>query len=128
MASWLWDSGTGPLPRPRLSEEFALDLLAAAQTAWPGASRSGIPWRMKPPNDLYIGGKKIAGLLLEILDQGEDKALILGLGFNALRHPPAVSEAGHLEEYTKRVSRKKWEAFLDHLHSLWTKRINGQEK
>ncbi len=133
MASWLWGKspscGGGRASRPaippNLSWDFARDLLSAAKAAWPC-----ILWRAKPPNDLYIKDKKIAGILPEILDQGAGRALILGLGLNVFSHPAGIPNAGHLQGYEKSlagvspadVSPAKWEGFLDRLHALWTER------
>ena len=133
MASWLWGKspsrGEGRASRPAISPDlswdFACDLLSAAKAAWPR-----ILWRAKPPNDLYIKDKKIAGILPEILDQGAGRALILGLGLNVFSHPAGIPNAGHLQDNEKSlagvspadVSPAKWEGFLDRLHALWTER------
>ena len=88
-----------PAIPPNLSWDFARDLLSAAKAAWPC-----ILWRAKPPNDLYIKDKKIAGILPEILDQGAGRALILGLGLNVFSHPAGIPNAGHLQGYEKSLA------------------------
>ncbi len=59
-------------------------------TLWMGVSlcallneRFGIPARVKWPNDLVIGGKKVAGMLTEArIDADHTRDLIFGLGLN----------------------------------------------
>ncbi len=131
MITWLWDDIVTSI-HSKSSEEFALELLKSVQKIW-----SHLPWKLKKPNDLYLENKKIAGLLLEILDQPPKKAFILGLGFNVFSHPKILHsgtsqtqsthsqyhfQAGHLQEYTD-ISRQQWEFFLDELHKLWTKKV-----
>ncbi len=135
MITWLWEDVSIPI-HSKLSEEFILELLKSVKKIWPN-----LPWELKKPNDLYLENKKIAGLLLEILDQSSKKTFILGLGFNVFSHPKLSQsktpqmrspnlkdlptnplQAGHLEEYTD-VSKKHWELFLDELHKLWAKKI-----
>ena len=41
-----------------------------------------IPLQVKWPNDLFLGGKKCAGLLLESESQGQNCVLVVGLGLN----------------------------------------------
>ena len=134
MITWLWEDVFIPI-HSRLSEEFILELLKSVQKIWPD-----LPWKIKKPNDLYLENKKIAGLLLEILDQSSKKAFILGLGFNVFSHPNLshlktshskkkmikTLQAGHLAEYTS-ISKEQWELFLDELHDLWTKKSQTRQ-
>jgi BirA family biotin operon repressor/biotin-[acetyl-CoA-carboxylase] ligase len=43
----------------------------------------GIEPMIKLPNDVYLNGKKICGILTENIIEGEVKASILGIGVNA---------------------------------------------
>ena len=116
MMSWLWEGKGGPSTVSGLDEKFARDLLYSVQKVWPSLS-----WKLKKPNDLYLQNKKIAGILLEILDQNSRRALVSGLGFNVFSHPP-VPGAGHLGQAVPNISQNTWNMFLDQLHCLWTKR------
>jgi len=114
MITWLWETVEVPLPT-HLSKDLALDLLKAVQKIW-----NALPWQIKPPNDLYLNHKKVAGFLLDILDQDPKKAFILGLGFNVFSHPDLshTTQAGHLTEYVE-VSKTQWLNFLNNIHHLW---------
>ena len=119
MICWLWEGCGRRRPPPRLDEGFARDLLDSAQKTFPS-----LPWKLKRPNDLYLKDKKIAGLLLEVVDQPPDRAMILGLGMNVFSHPP-VPSAGHIGQWTKNIHRNDWNTFLDRLHLHWTKRAEN---
>lgn len=50
----------------------------------------GIAASIKPPNDLYIGGRKIAGVLVEMrVERGGGYCAIAGMGVN-VNHSPAA--------------------------------------
>ena len=112
----LWEGETKQPLAPFLDEEFALDMLRSAQKTFPA-----LPWKLKKPNDLYLEDKKIAGLLLEVVDQPPKRALILGLGMNVFSHP-SVPSAGHIGQWTKSINQNSWNTFLDRLHFHWTER------
>lgn len=80
---------TAPLPISTCL--FGLALHKAASATW-----SFLNWSLKAPNDLYVGDKKIAGLLLETVSQGSDVRFIVGLGMNILNAPEAVPTATSL--------------------------------
>lgn len=52
---------------------------------------AGVEVRLKWPNDVLIGGRKVAGILLEAdSEPGRDIAVLtLGVGINIVSHPPA---------------------------------------
>lgn len=84
---------------------FGLALYQAAAQTWPN-----LPFSLKAPNDLFLNGKKVAGLLLETVSQGGEHRLIVGLGFNGYADPIGIDDATHLDAFT----------LEDHDHSDWT--------
>lgn len=47
----------------------------------------GVSWQLKWPNDVYVDGKKISGILLE----GESGWVVAGIGIN-VQHAPPISD------------------------------------
>lgn len=80
-------------PQPIVSCLVGLAVYRACSTTWPF-----LRWNLKAPNDIYIGNKKVAGLLLESLLQGEDVRLVIGLGFNITASPDQFDNASSLLE------------------------------
>lgn len=107
--SFMLDEPTLPIVTPLVG----LALYKAASATWPY-----LDWNLKAPNDLFIGEKKVAGLLLETISQGSDHRLLIGLGFNAIKSPyelsTAVSLARSLPEDTPLLAQD-WISFLERL-------------
>ncbi|MBN1103744.1 MAG: biotin--[acetyl-CoA-carboxylase] ligase [Deltaproteobacteria bacterium] len=91
---------------------FVLTMILALETAEALRRASGLPVRIKWPNDLYLGGKKLAGILTECSVQDATlEHVILGMGVNLNWHPPMEEGISHpatslLAETGKRFSRK----------------------
>lgn len=112
LASWSWRLGAPP--QPITSPLIGLALYQAAQTAWPSIS-----WSLKAPNDLYAEDKKIAGLLIEVVQSADNVRIIVGLGFNILGHPRDVPTATHLTSelgLNGPLDQTSWFEFLTHFH------------
>lgn len=103
LSSWSFHLDQAPqaVTGPRVGDA----LYRAVHTVWPSQE-----WSVKPPNDLYLGGKKVAGLLVETVSQGPVHRLIIGLGMNVLNHPRAIANAAHFD---LSVSESEWYRFLD---------------
>jgi BirA family transcriptional regulator, biotin operon repressor / biotin---[acetyl-CoA-carboxylase] ligase len=87
----VWESAAGKglyfsiLLRPGLpvAKSARLTGWAAAVVASTIAERCALSTRVKPPNDIYAGEKKIAGVLVEMRAQpGGPHLAILGIGIN----------------------------------------------
>lgn len=88
-----WSFALQDPPHPTLTPRLGLALVRALSGTW-----SFLPWSLKAPNDIYLGSKKVAGLLTETVSQGPDVRLILGLGINVLASPDSVETATHLTD------------------------------
>jgi len=66
---------------------------------------SGLAAELKWPNDLYVGRRKLAGVLAEARTQGDDAYLAVGIGINLLGRASEVGvpNATTVEEETGRV-------------------------
>lgn len=83
-----WSYLLGVKPQPTTSCLIGLAVYRACVSTWPF-----LDWNLKAPNDIYIGDKKVAGILLETLSQGDEVRLIIGLGFNITSSPDEVETA-----------------------------------
>ena len=68
----------------------------------------------KKPNDLLIKGKKISGILQEIINKNNKKSLIVGIGLNLVKNPKIRNyPTTNLNDLiNKKVSKKKIEIEL----------------
>ena len=100
-------------PLPTLSPLIGLAIYRASLASWPF-----LEWNLKAPNDLYIGEKKVAGLLIETVSQGADLRLLIGFGFNVFSAPTeiklATSLARELPLETPLLA-EDWIAFLERI-------------
>lgn len=73
--SWV----VAPLP-PRRTSRLAVwtGLMAAAAVG----EQTGLPVRLKWPNDLHLEGRKLGGMILDLVQRGPDRLLVAGLGLN----------------------------------------------
>ncbi len=124
LSSWSYMLATKP--QPTTSCLIGLALYRAAQTTWPY-----MPWNLKAPNDLYIGNKKVAGLLLENVVQGDEVRLIVGLGMNITDSPENVDIATSVVESLPSgapLLGQDYTAFLDRLLFEMTDAISHCEE
>ncbi len=71
----------------------------------------------KKPNDLLIKGKKISGILQEIINKNNKKSLIVGIGLNLVKNPKIRNypTANLNDLINKKVSKKKIEIELKNI-------------
>ena len=117
--SWVSPSGANLLfsllLRPPMEGErvFVLTMVLALAGLKAVKKVTGVKALIKWPNDLYVGTKKLAGILTEFSVKGKrtDWA-VLGMGMNVGWHPEVPEGSGApatslLEETGQRVSRNK---------------------
>ena len=77
----------------------------------------------KRPNDLLIKGKKISGILQEIINKNNKKSLIVGIGLNLVKNPIISNyPTTNLNDLiNKEVSKKKIEI---ELKNVFEKNLN----
>jgi BirA family biotin operon repressor/biotin-[acetyl-CoA-carboxylase] ligase len=106
-----WSYLTNAKPQPTLSCLVGLSLYRACSTTWPF-----LPWNLKAPNDIYIGPKKVAGLLIENVLQDDETRIIVGLGLNVFSSPQDISAAASIAACLPAgvpLLGQDWMAFLD---------------
>lgn len=106
-----WSFMAHSAPQPVLAPALGLAVFKAAHATW-----LGHPFALKAPNDLYLGSKKVAGLLIENIQEGNRHRLIVSLGVNVTSHP-GVDRSGSLNERIPagELSPEIWRQFLDRL-------------
>lgn len=105
---------------PRVSLLVARAALEALRQFWPQGA-----WALKWPNDLYLQGRKLAGVLVECAP-GRRPLLVVGVGVNvnnSLRHAPAElrQTATSLIDQTGQAVplAEVLRCFLEHFRPLW---------
>ncbi|MEK6627444.1 MAG: biotin synthetase [Bdellovibrionota bacterium] len=108
-----WSFMITSAPHQTIAPMMGLALYRAVTATWPFLN-----WNLKAPNDLYINEKKIAGILLETVSQGDEHRLLLGLGFNIISAPESLQSATslsyELSEETPLLAQD-WISFLERL-------------
>lgn len=94
-------------PQPILTPLFGWAVYKSLSEAFPQTSFS-----IKAPNDIYLNEKKVSGLLLDSVSQGEEHWLIYGLGINVFESPTEISHATSLIEEGVKVDEDTWSIFL----------------
>jgi BirA family biotin operon repressor/biotin-[acetyl-CoA-carboxylase] ligase len=109
LSSWVFKMRKAP--QPVLSPAIGLAVWTAFQASFPW-----LPLSLKAPNDLYLGHKKLAGLLIENVQQGSHHRLVVGLGVNILKAPSDVETSTCLAELMKtELNSESWINVLDRL-------------
>lgn len=121
-----WSYLLGVKPQPTTSCLVGLAVYRACSTTWPF-----LAWNLKAPNDIYIGDKKVAGILLENVAQGDEVRLIVGLGLNVTGSPEDVDTATSLIESLPAgapLLGQDYMAFLDRLMFELTDAVSHAEE
>ena len=92
----------------RATEAEPLSLVPIAVARWTGEAlreRTGVSSELKWPNDLYAGGRKLAGVIAESRTQGDRTYVAVGIGVNVLGSAAAlgVPHATTVQEQTQRA-------------------------
>ncbi len=121
MLSWVWQ--TEKAPQPVTIEIMAKALREALKHTWPEATLISPKnpvnknFYIKPPNDIYIAGKKLAGLLTEVISKDPQHLLVVGVGMNVFSHPPPFT---HLQKHLKKhITQEQWFCFM----STWYREL-----
>lgn len=122
LCTWSYTVPTSPqaIAAPRIG----LAVFEAASSAWPS-----LQWSLKAPNDLFLDGLKVGGLLVESVSSGNQFRLLIGFGFNVLNHPRRFSEANHLSQVLHEgLGEGEWFQFLDELHTQLKVAVNEAQQ
>jgi BirA family biotin operon repressor/biotin-[acetyl-CoA-carboxylase] ligase len=98
-------------PRIALASSFQLTMIASLAVVRAIEQITGLQAQIKWPNDVFIGGRKVCGILTEL--QGEGRLLgaaVVGIGINVASHPEIAERNGAkatdlAAEFGKDISR-----------------------
>lgn len=108
-----WSFRVDAAPQPIIAPRIGLALFSAASSVWPS-----LEWSLKAPNDLFLAGRKVGGLLVETVTNGSDSRLLIGLGLNVLNHPRRLTDADHMGQALQNsIDSGEWFQFLDQLQA-----------
>lgn len=118
-----WSYLVNTLPQPTLAPLMGLALYRALSSTWPFMN-----WSLKAPNDIFLNGKKVAGLLIENVTQGDETRIIIGLGLNVFSHPKEISHSTSIAESLPEgtpLLGQDYMSFLDRLFFEMTDAISN---
>ncbi len=108
-----WSFHVPRAPQPVFSPLIGLSLYQAVSKIWPK-----LQWSLKAPNDLYLEGRKIAGLLIETIERASSCRAIVGLGMNVSKTPSTIINSVSLCEAlpdSNELTQEVWGQFLQAL-------------
>jgi len=124
----------------RTAEAEPLSVVPIAVARWAGEvlnQQTGASVELKWPNDLYVGRRKVAGVIAESSTQGADTYLAIGIGINVAgrANELSVPHATTLEEETGRPTAPTplLQALLDRFdrelaHPHWADEVRQWER
>jgi len=105
-----WSFHMAKPPQPILAPLVGLAAYRSAQKIWPQ-----LPWSVKAPNDLYLGSKKVGGILIETVEDLNQRRSIIGFGLNVLAAPKEIENStclfNELNDQSL-LNEKNWGQFL----------------
>lgn len=113
-----WSFGLASAPQPITTPLIGLSVVHALDQTLRPRNLS-----LKAPNDIFIGGKKAGGILVEVLSAGNEHRLLIGLGLNVFQPAPLETAAtleGHLQVP---LTQEHWTEFLSALLVEFTQAI-----
>ncbi len=108
-----WSYKVEKSPQPILTALVGLGIFKACRETWPH-----LAWSLKAPNDIYLESKKVAGILIESVQQGDYIRAVIGFGLDVTSHPEDVPEAADLQTFLEieKIYPELWYQFCDSLH------------
>ncbi len=115
LSTWSWNF-TQTNITTTLSEKIGNQVILACKKTWPH-----LDWNLNLPNDIYLNNKKTAGLLIDILNQGDKNRLLIGFGFNIYSFPDNLNNKSTNLSGQTDFNINDWDAFLKALFENWNK-------
>lgn len=125
-----WSIGLDQPPSHLTAPRVGLALYQAAMATW-----DDLHFSLKAPNDLLLNQKKLAGLLVEMVQQGSLYRWIIGLGMNFFESPLELVDATCLHDHAL-ITADDFKLFIQLFHTnlqnlipiLHEEKLNPQEQ
>lgn len=117
-----WGFYLNSAPQPPFTSRVGLALWKALKSTW-----CFVPFALKAPNDIYVGDKKIAGILIETVTQGNEITSFIGIGLNVFSFPETISNSSSLiHSFPKNTPLlgSDWLHFMDKLFFELTEAVS----
>lgn len=122
LSSWCFRTQTSP--QPIFTPLVGLAVYKALKSLNPE-----FKLRLKAPNDIILEGSKLAGILVEVTQQGPDFFICVGLGLNVFDAPQVDVPTTFLKKAGTTFNEKIWNHFCDELLEGLEKALRlGQDK
>lgn len=106
-----WSYALNEAPQPITTPLVGLAVYWAISAAFQIADLN-----LKAPNDIYIGDKKVGGLLVEVVTEGNSHRLHIGFGLNIFE-APKISTATFLQAHChEAITEEVFHSFLENLN------------
>lgn len=105
-----WSIGLDSSPQPITAALVGLAVACALEQTLGPRNLS-----LKAPNDLLIGSKKVAGLLIEAISEGPSTRLIVGFGLNVFQPAPLETATALEGHCTVPLGQEQFQEFLSTL-------------
>ncbi|HVK60698.1 MAG TPA: hypothetical protein VM432_04065 [Bdellovibrionales bacterium] len=103
-----WSARLAKPPQPILSPLVGLAVFQSLDRTFPG-----LPVSLKAPNDIYLGEKKLAGILIENIVAGNSVRTIVGLGMNVFAKPETIDATSLMDYVGEEDLIRLWPRFLE---------------
>lgn len=123
-AGGLWFSLAMPLKTLTLGQVAPFSIVAALQTAQALKEINNLDCDLKWPNDILVGGKKVAGILLNTVTKFRKPWMVVGIGINVNNEiPTEISKVATSIAKIRKQSQGRsrlLEAVLLAIYTAWT--------
>ncbi len=109
-------------PQPIMTALIGLCVYESLQSVF-----KDLKFRIKPPNDIFLLDQKLCGLLVEVIEQGDQHSIFIGLGMNVFDSPKTDQPTTALQHHTD-VTPEKWTLFCQSLFKEFSQTIDQNQK
>jgi len=103
-----WSFFFNQSPQPLTTKLMGQALFLSLKRSWKNSF-----FDIKYPNDIYIAQKKLAGILVEVVNKGSSNLLVIGAGMNVFSSPVSSSFTYLQEHLEREITEIQWIFFMN---------------